>query len=318
MTAAAYSIPLSQNGQELLKRGTPLFPCSAYEREIRQHIGNEIPPHWHPELEVFMLDEGCVRISLIDCEFDLQPGEGYFVNSNVLHGVFCRSDGPCRYRSIVFDPIIVSGAPGSAFDMLYVRPFTEQGAPIWLLRPDDKCGSSSIAELFGMAHYACENEPEGYEFSVRDALSRILLQLKGRSRENSGRLAAQQELRMKQMLSWLDEHYSDPVTVSQLANAAGICVRECQRLFSNFLHDTPMQYLARRRIAAAAELLASTDLPITQVAMCCGFETPSYFAKQFKGITGVTPREYRLQSLRIKPDKLWYERPLFNERRRLT
>ena len=166
--------------------------------------------------------------------------------------------------------------------MLYVRPFTEQGAPIWLLRPDDKCGSPSIAELFGMAHYACENEPEGYEFSVRDALSRILLQLKGRSRENSGRLAAQQELRMKQMLSWLDEHYSDPVTVSQLANAAGICVRECQRLFSNFLHDTPMQYLARRRIAAAAELLASTDLPIPRWRCAAVLRPPAILQNSLK------------------------------------
>lgn len=296
MTTTVYSVPLGKNSQELVKRGTPLFPCSAYKRDVHQYITGEIPPHWHRELEMFLLDEGCVRISLIDCEFDLQPGEGYFVNSNVLHGIFCRTDSPCRYRSIVFDPIIISGAPGSAFDMLYIRPFIEQGASVWLLRPDDKHGSLSVTELFDKAHFACESEPEEYEFSIRDALSHILLSLKERSSENIGRPAVQQELRMKQMLSWIDEHYSHPITVSQLADAAGICVRECQRYFSDFLHDTPMQYLTRRRITAAADLLASTDLPVTEVGMCCGFETPSYFAKQFKMVIGATPREYRYQS----------------------
>lgn len=296
MKTGLYSISLSQNRQELVQRGTPLFPCSSYNMELHQYIANEIPPHWHRDLEIFLLDEGHVRISLIDYEFDLQPGEGFFVNSNVLHGISCRSDGPCSYRSVVFDPIIVSGAPGSAFDMLYVRPFTEQGPPIWRLHPEDDYDGFSITELFNTAHSACEGEPAEYEFSVRDALSRILLLLKGRSQEISIRSSTQPELRMKQMLSWLDEHYSEPITVSQLASAAGICVRECQRSFAGFLHDTPVQYLTRLRITAAAELLASTDLPVTEVGIRCGFETPSYFAKQFKMITGVTPREYRHRS----------------------
>ena len=98
---------------------------------------------------------------------------------------------------------------------------------------------------------------------------------------------------MKQMLCWLDEHYTEMITTAQLAEAAGICIRECQRSFANILHMSPTQYLNRRRITAAAELLLSTDLPVSEIGLCCGFDNPSYFAKQFKRITGMTPKTYR-------------------------
>lgn len=293
MTEAIYTIPVNKNGQELLQRETPLFPCTIYDRDIHLYITNEISPHWHQELEILILEEGCVHVSLIDQEFDLHPGEGYITNSNTLHSVFCRSDGPCRYRAIVFDPSIMAGSPGSAFDILYVRPFIEQDAPVWILRPQSIHDFTTIIELFYKSYYAYETKSIGYEFIVREALSHILLLLNVNKKESPYRPAAQQELRMKQMLTWIDEHYSEPITVSQLADVAGICVRECQRSFSNFLHTSPMQYLTRRRISTAVGLLSSTDLPIIEIGMQCGFDNPSYFSKQFKEITGFTPREYR-------------------------
>ena len=106
---------------------------------------------------------------------------------------------------------------------------------------------------------------------------------------------------MKQMISWLDEHYMEMITVGQLADAAGICVRECQRTFAGILHTSPMQYLNRRRITAAAELLISTELSVSEVGFRCGFDNPGYFAKQFRRMTGMTPKKYRLSQGHSSP-----------------
>lgn len=293
MTNAKFSTPLGHDGREILQHGTPLFPCATYSRDIHQFIAGEIIPHWHQEVEIFLLDEGRVHITLMDQAFDLRSGEGYFINSNILHGILCRSDTPCRYRSIVFDPAIVSGPPGSAFDLLYVRPFLEQGAPVWLFQSGSPYDVSVLTGHFNAAYQACEEKPAGYEFFVRDALSHILLLLREPHQPLSRKPENQQEVRMKQMLSWLDAHFGEPITIARLAGVANICVRECQRSFSNLLHSSPMQYVARRRVSAAAELLISTDLPILEIGLRCGLENPSYFTKQFKEITGMTPSEYR-------------------------
>ena len=296
----SYSVPLGENGRELLDRGTPLFPCSVYQRDIRQYIAGEITPHWHREMEIFVLESGAVRLTLADGEYDIRPGEGYFVNANILHGLSCRREGSCRYRSMVFDPMIVSGAPGSAFDALYIRPFTEKGAAVCILQRETDYGRR-ILELFDLAFWECKKEEEGYEFQVREALSRILLLLKKNTPDAGAKVSARRDARMKWMISWLDSHYSEPVTVSQLAKASGTCVRECQKIFSDFLHISPMQYLIRRRIAAAAELLEYSDLPVGEIGMNCGFESPSYFAKQFRELTGSAPREYRRRRRTERP-----------------
>lgn len=290
---AIYFVPQNKNKQELLKRGTPIFPCSTYNRDVRQYINGEISPHWHHEMEIFLLIEGHAHISFVDSTFELESGEGYFVNSNVLHGISCPLDRCCRYHSIVFDPSIISGATGSAYDILYTRPFIEQGGPSWIFHPNDTLGGETIIRLFQAAFDACETKTDGYEFIVRDSLSRILLLLRKHLQGTSSKQSSQQELRIKQMLSWLDEHYMEPITISQLADVAGICVRECQRSFSNILHTTPIQYLNRRRIAMAAECLISTDLSVSEIGLRCGFDNPSYFSKQFKHMTGMTPRAYR-------------------------
>lgn len=290
---AIYSVPKDNKGKEILERGTILFPCSVYDRDTRQYVTGEIPPHWHPEMELFLLVEGKARISFADGEFDLRPGEGFFANSGVLHGVSNPGGDVCHYHSMVFDAAVLSGVSGSAYEILYLRPFMEQGVPHQIFRPDDCRQGKKIAELFSNAFDACKEEADGYEFLVRNFLSQIFLILKRDSGNARNRRSSQQELRMKQMLSWLDEHYMEEITAARLAEAAGICVRECQRSFANILHMSPMQYLNRRRITVAAEFLISTDMSVSEIGLCCGFDNPSYFAKQFKRITGMTPKTYR-------------------------
>lgn len=288
-----YTIPVNENQKELLKRGTPLFPCSVYDIDLRQYIGSKIPPHWHPEMEIFLLTEGTAHVSLANREFNLLPGEGYFVNSNVLHSVSCPAGSICHFHSAVFDPAVISGASGSAYDLLYVRPFAEHGCPSLVLSADVSDCVPGIIRLFETAFQACRDEKDAYEFTVRDCLSRIFLLLRRHGGSAPARHDSQQELRLKQMLSWLNDHYMEPVTLSQLADCAGICIRECQRSFSNILHTTPVQYLNHRRISAAAKLLVSSGISISEAGLRCGFDNPSYFAKQFKKITGMTPGAYR-------------------------
>lgn len=288
-----YSVPINQRGQKLLDRGTPLFPLEIYYRDVHQYIGNEITAHWHKELEIFVLEKGEVRVSGVDYYFDLEAGDAYLINSNILHGVSCLTNDPCVYRSIVFDSTIISGTQGSIFDILYMKSFLENGTPIRIFKVDTQQGNLKIVSEFNRAYAACEKKYVGYEFHVRDALSQILLRIYDERKSHLSRTSTQQENRMKKMILWIDKHYNEQITVALLANIVGIGVRECQRYFSNLLQVSPIQYVTRRRITAAAELLLATNISVTEIGMDCGFKSSSYFTKQFKVIMGLTPRKYR-------------------------
>lgn len=81
--------------------------------------------------------------------------------------------------------------------------------------------------------------------------------------------------------------------VSQLANECGMSARQMQRLFDKYLNTKPMQYYLEMRLERAKQLLTKTDLPIMSIALSCGFESASHFAKCFKDHYKTTPKVFR-------------------------
>lgn len=256
----------------------------------RDAHGSYIPSHWHREMEVFLMVEGSAQISAGDKTYEACAGEGYFINSEVLHS-FAFVKGEVEYRSFLFDPGIIAGAPGSVFDSVYVRPMLEGGPSLLKFCPGE---DAPFFQDFQRVFQACEQEPPGYEFEARAALSRILLLAREKGQVlPARRVATAQETRVKEMLCWMEEHLGEPLTLGDIAGQANICTRACQKAFQRYLHCSPMEYLQRRRIFTAAERLALSDQPITAIALDCGFSSPSYFSKQFKSQMGITPLEYR-------------------------
>ena len=278
--------------QEFPEQGLELFDLAANEGDICRHVAGCIPLHWHSELELFVLLEGCVQVTAGGESHLLRPGEGCFINAEVLHS-FCAAEGTvCAFRSFVFDGSIVGGMPGSVFDVKYVRPLLSGGVPFVKFEGDG--GDEFYFAQFQRAFEACRGEKMGYEFHVREALSGILMYIKEKyTLGEETRPSSVQEGHLKEMMAWIDQNLEKSMKISEVAAAAGICPRECQRIFSRYLHCSPMAYLRRRRILLAADLLASTGEPVTDIALRCGFFSPSYFSSQFKRIAGKTPMEYR-------------------------
>ncbi len=286
------SLVIDERGKELPEEGLLLFDLSANDGDIHQFAAGHIPSHWHKELEIFLLLEGSIRLGAGDRIYQLQAGEECFINTEVIHSFTAAVPSPCTYRSFVFDPDIVGGVPGSIFDTAYVRPLLESGVPFLKFQPEteDKC----YWEQFQRAFSACLEEKDGYEFQVRDALSRILLYVRAKSQAVPARTApSARETRLKEMLLWIDGRLAENISVSDIAGAANICPRECQRIFQQYLHNSPIEYVRRKRLFAAAKQLSSTDRPITDIALGCGFSNPSYFSRQFKEFMGSTPGAYR-------------------------
>lgn len=284
-------IRTDSQGQELDEDRLVLFDLTVNDGDIHQYLASCIPSHWHRQLEIFLLLSGSIQISAGDSVYHLNAGEGCFFNTEVIHSFAGLAPSPCSYRSFVFDPGIVGGTPGSIFDTKYVRPLLEKGAPFIRFSPES---DSPYFKQFHQAFSACENELPGYEFKVRNALSSILLYVIEKSEVVPVRkIPAVQETRLKQMLVWLKQNAEQTISVTEIAAAANICPRECQRIFRQYLNCTPTEYIQQLRIFSAAEQLAATDTPITAVALACGFSSPSYFSKQFKARVGCTPLEYR-------------------------
>jgi AraC family transcriptional regulator len=104
--------------------------------------------------------------------------------------------------------------------------------------------------------------------------------------------------RLKAVIERIDRQLGGDLSNAALARQAGVGESYFRRLFTRALGQSPNQYVQRRRLERARELLAETNLPIAHVASECGFGSQSYLTTCFRARHGVTPARFR-QALRL-------------------
>lgn len=99
---------------------------------------------------------------------------------------------------------------------------------------------------------------------------------------------------MQQVLSYIDSHLGDRLSVSDLAAVAGLSRAHFSRIFTASEGLPPAEFVLQRRLRRAAKLLTTAaNIPIKEVSILCGFKDPNYFSKVFRRLYGTNPSEFR-------------------------
>lgn len=291
---------LTRELKELQPHGTLEFPCAGYSEVYTRKQEDMIPWHWHEELELVYVQEGCLELKIPSETFVIHAGDLFIINSNVLHTASAAPS--CTLHSLVFSPALVSGSENSVFEKKYTRPLIDCSAFIGCSVL--QCEHYEIVQNFCIAFRAMEQEPSGFEFIVRENLSKIivfLVQLFSTQLDREGHAQNEDNLRIRTMLEYIHCNYAENITLSDIAKAADIGERECLRCFQKTIRVSPIQYLLKYRITQGAEKLSGTPgASISEISFSCGFDSPSNFTKIFKRFYGCTPREYRKTMLNRK------------------
>lgn len=284
---------LNNAQKELYPHGTPGFPCAAYEGFYTDRPEQTIPWHWHEELEMAYVKSGSIKFQIPSGSFLLTQGDCIIINSNILH---TASGFPkCQLLSLVFHPRLITGTSDSAFATKYLSPLVSYGPFDGFLFRDKEHPLRTSSFLQAYEALACD--APGFEFTVRTALSQICyflyeqFQPKINSKETGEN---PDKLRIRMMLEYIHEHFSEPVALSDIAKTADIGERECLRCFKRNIQLSPMQYLLKYRVMKGAELLLrEPEKSVSQIALRCGFDSPSHFSKMFRRFYDCSPKEHR-------------------------
>ena len=98
---------------------------------------------------------------------------------------------------------------------------------------------------------------------------------------------------LRRVMEHVERRLAEKIELADLASIARLSECHFSRAFKQSLGLPPHRYLMMRRIASAAELIKTTDRPLTQVSLEVGFSDQSHFTRVFGDITGETPRSYR-------------------------
>jgi len=92
-----------------------------------------------------------------------------------------------------------------------------------------------------------------------------------------------------QVLEYMQANVEEPLSMQEISDFVGVSVRQIERTFQKFLNQSPKRFYKNIRIEHARKLLATTDMSIVEIALACGFCSPSHFSRVFRAEFGETP-----------------------------
>ena len=247
-----------------------------YVQTRREFDGNRYDSHVHPQCEIYINLSGDVSFMVENRIYPIFPGDIVITRPYDYHHCIYHSNDPHKHFWILFS----AGGNESMFPRFFERSAGEGNL---LSLPSDM--QQELVELCRrMTEESCEGAEQMYRFFN---LIRIL---------NCADIVTQERASYSKdvqiALEYINDHFADPMTVSEIARAAHVSVNTLERHFFEVLHMSPSAYLKKKRLAHAAECLYGGK-SVMESCIDSGFPDYSNFIATFKKAYGTTPLKYQ-------------------------
>ena len=205
-------------------------------------------------------------------------------------------NGSGNYICINVHPRFLYGTYESRINRNYVAPFLMSQDFSALLINSGAPWHDTVKSLLLQVVSAYEEGKYAYELTIQKLLLEVwllLIENNQDKQEASTILTQAEQNRMDCVLTFIQKHYAEKITLSDIAASANISEGECCRFFKRTLNLSPMIYLNNFRIVKSTSLLISSSYSITEVAQAVGFGSGSYYTERFKKMMNCKPLEYR-------------------------
>ncbi len=281
-----------------LEKIKPEFGSSFSLKRFVQEQGVAKPFwHFHPEYEIVYVSNGRGKRHIANHISYYEEGDLIMLGPNLPHLAFSEELSESHTEIVV-----------------QVQPET-LGSTFWLL-PE----MAEVRGLFERADHGLVFNGETKAYAGRqlnamidmEPLDRLLgllafLQVLARSAEFRSLQArgfalpvdAHHYERVERVFEFVTNHFQHPIALEDAAGQANLTVPAFCRFFRKLTGKTFIQFLNEIRISHACSLLAKGDMGIAAISYESGFNNLSHFNKQFRQITGTSPREYRSKFVRV-------------------
>ncbi len=284
-------VPVKSDSSEKVMYNHPEIPYYIHTSYLSNYDSFSAISHWHDDLEFIYIISGHMWYHINEEIVLLEEGNGIFVNSCQLHYGFSKDQTECHFVCILFHPDFLS--PNRYIEDYYVSPIIHDGAyPFVLLKKEIAWQKQVLDQIEQAAKLEHLESPalwmQHSALSIYIALSENLPKT-----DTKNIVPDQTRLLLKLMIRFIQEHYTEKVTLKQIADSVGISKSQCRILFQRHTSKPPIEYLTEFRLQQALALLNNTDKSIIEIALESGFSGSSYFCEMFKRKYGLSPMQFR-------------------------
>lgn len=248
--------------------------------------------HAHKDVEVLVLLAGTMHIETPDEEFWMTEGSAAYFNPAQPHACQSTSADPCRLLVLQFDPSFCIEYFPSMRNL-----FFETADLARTLSADQ------MQEFKTICYRAASNyfiQSTGFVFKCISDLNLIMDRMLNHVPylmipEESYLSAANFEKRMSRIISYIQDHYSEKISLQDIADRENLTTSYLSHLFKDHLHKSFQAFVNQLRFERAVFLLKNTNMKIIDVCIESGFSDSKYLNRAFMDVFGMTPKEYRKQ-----------------------
>jgi AraC-type DNA-binding domain-containing proteins len=248
--------------------------------------------HWHEDLQFVYVSSGKITFSILGkTNLVIHGGEGLFINKEVAHLIIPAPHS--HYHSFIFPDYFLEFYFNSPAQTIVSSVLNNEDFNFYMFKSDAEW-KKDILELLKKLIGFENNKNNLYSYQVLVTLVTIWLDMAQHIHpiqdQKTDKVITK---RMNIFLNYIQNHFSEKITLETLAASANVSKSESLRCFKTTLKVTPYEYLIEYRLNQATKLLQETDLPVNVIALKVGFPQASHFTEVFKSKTGLTPSKYR-------------------------
>lgn len=250
------------------------FGVALYKQNI--DAGRNFPLHWHDYIELEIILSGTVKHVYNDREFILQRGDAYMMCNYDFHELAALTN--VVLYSVHFDKKLIAPEIARYLDYHKFHCCFDEPGTVQMVH--------KIEELK-------QEKEENMPFQtvrIKNLVNDLAISM---FRKSSRKELQPAPLPVQQMISYLHEHFMEPLTLEAMARQLSFSPNYLGAVFKNQMGCTFHEYLNLIRLKHACSLLHSSDLSVKEIADAAGYRSVEYFLYVFKRKMMTTPVEYR-------------------------
>lgn len=241
----------------------------------RQSHVQEIDLHTHREFELYLNLAGDISFLAENRLYPLTRGDVFLARPGEHHHCVYRSDAPHEYFWILFE----CESNRALLEFLFEDPSLN------FISPAEELKAELIDLCFSLSGRDPSDENRFFSFFR-------LLHILKISAHNPLRPQHALPEDLTRLLSYIEEHLSEPISVAAIAKTLYISESTVERRFKEHLDMTPLDYIRKRKLQRAAQLLRDGS-SVLQAGLAAGYADNSHFIKLFRQHYGITPHHYK-------------------------
>ena len=284
-----------KTNKEKARHGDIFLPVNSYHCLI-PFTYRELALHWHEEMEITLIQDGTSDYKVGQKVLEANAGDIILIPPYCTHSACEIPEKTMISDSMVFHPDYLGANNQDLSASKYLRPMAEGQLLMQEVIRDGDAGYAEIKDTFIRALDCFKNKQPFYEMLLKEKLLHILILLfsYGYIRESDdSHITSENRRHIKSALEYITDHYSEKISISEMAQLAGFSENYFMSLFRQYVGMSCIQYVNHYRIQKAAHALEETTKSVSEIAMIHGFDNISYFNLQFRRTFGMTPREFR-------------------------